>query len=286
MNMTPKLNDPAMELSMLRCWVGNSSPISRNGMHPKPIEKPIMNTIKLTSGRNLKTEFESPHIRFRALRLPEVAVSVAVQVECGAHCGHRQAHDDGGHEQQWFASSAIHHKQGRNVAEQLHQSDRDRRQMLVNGASCRVQTNIEEPNGTNRRLSRSDLPDARKISTVKKMMESMPLICCSTSSVRPMDSGMKIGRVKITFLNLTSSPFVGAGLSIVASACAVADAGTMILFTSSFSQAADSSASLKRFCPRSHTGDSGTIDITMASDAANEQQTQPKTFHLAKVPTT
>lgn len=101
-----------------------------------------------------------------------------------------------------------------------------------------------------------------------------------------MDSGMKIGRVKITFLSLTSSPFVGTGFSIVATARAVADMGTTILFTSSLSQAADSSASLKRFCPRSQTGDSGSIDITMASDAANEQQIQPKTFHLAKVPIT
>uniref|UniRef100_A0A182UMX6 Uncharacterized protein n=1 Tax=Anopheles merus TaxID=30066 RepID=A0A182UMX6_ANOME len=50
-NIMARLNEPASELSKLRCAVGNSSPISRNGMLPNPIEKPIMNTIKLTIGR-------------------------------------------------------------------------------------------------------------------------------------------------------------------------------------------------------------------------------------------
>lgn len=53
-NMKAKLHEPAIELSKLRCGDGNISPINKNGMQPKPTEKPIMNTIKLVSGRNLE----------------------------------------------------------------------------------------------------------------------------------------------------------------------------------------------------------------------------------------
>lgn len=54
MNITAKLYEPASELSRLLCAVGKSSPISKNGMQPKPNENPIINTIKLTTGRYLK----------------------------------------------------------------------------------------------------------------------------------------------------------------------------------------------------------------------------------------
>lgn len=54
MNMTAKLNEPAIELSKLRCGDGKISPISRNGMQPKPSEKPIMNTIRLVNGKKLR----------------------------------------------------------------------------------------------------------------------------------------------------------------------------------------------------------------------------------------
>lgn len=40
------------------------------------------------------------------------------------------------------------------------------------------------------------LPAARNISTVKKMIASIPLICCNTNSVSPIDNGIIIGRVK------------------------------------------------------------------------------------------
>lgn len=40
--MTPKLNEPAIELKTLRCFAGKSSPINKNGMQPKPIENPII----------------------------------------------------------------------------------------------------------------------------------------------------------------------------------------------------------------------------------------------------
>lgn len=53
MNITPKLNDPAIELSILRCSVGNNSPINRNGIQPNPIENPTIYTIKLVNGKNL-----------------------------------------------------------------------------------------------------------------------------------------------------------------------------------------------------------------------------------------
>lgn len=53
-NMAPKLNDPANELSRLRCADGKISPINKNGIDPKPTENPIINTIRLTSGNMLK----------------------------------------------------------------------------------------------------------------------------------------------------------------------------------------------------------------------------------------
>lgn len=53
MNIAPKLNDPATELKRLRCAAGKISPIIRNGIVPNPIEYPIINTIRLTSGRKL-----------------------------------------------------------------------------------------------------------------------------------------------------------------------------------------------------------------------------------------
>lgn len=53
MNITPRLNVPAIELSKLLCGDGNSSPINRNGIQPNPSENPIINTIKLVNGRNL-----------------------------------------------------------------------------------------------------------------------------------------------------------------------------------------------------------------------------------------
>lgn len=40
--MTPKLNEPAIELKTLRCLTGNSSPSNKNGIQPKPIENPII----------------------------------------------------------------------------------------------------------------------------------------------------------------------------------------------------------------------------------------------------
>lgn len=53
--MTPKLKDPAIALATLRCSAGNSSPNSKNGMQPKPIENPTIYTTRLVSGNHLVT---------------------------------------------------------------------------------------------------------------------------------------------------------------------------------------------------------------------------------------
>lgn len=50
-NMTSKLNEPAIELNKLLCLAGNSSPINKNGITPKPMENPIINIIRLIKGR-------------------------------------------------------------------------------------------------------------------------------------------------------------------------------------------------------------------------------------------
>lgn len=57
-NITAKLNDPAIELRRLRCGDGNISPINKNGIEPKPTENPTINTIKLVNGRNLEGKSE------------------------------------------------------------------------------------------------------------------------------------------------------------------------------------------------------------------------------------
>lgn len=52
-NITARLNEPARELNKLLCAVGNNSPIKRNGMQPNPMENPIINTMRLATGRYL-----------------------------------------------------------------------------------------------------------------------------------------------------------------------------------------------------------------------------------------
>lgn len=51
--MTPKLNEPAIELKTLRSFAGNSSPSNKNGMQPKPMENPIIYMTRLVSGSHL-----------------------------------------------------------------------------------------------------------------------------------------------------------------------------------------------------------------------------------------
>lgn len=46
--------EPAIELRKLRWAVGKISPIMRNGMHPNPIEKPIIKTMRLDTGKYLE----------------------------------------------------------------------------------------------------------------------------------------------------------------------------------------------------------------------------------------
>lgn len=55
-NITPKLNEPAIEPSVERFSAGNSSPSNKYGIQPKPIENPIMNTTRLINGKSLRTK--------------------------------------------------------------------------------------------------------------------------------------------------------------------------------------------------------------------------------------
>jgi hypothetical protein len=52
-NMIARFKLPARELKILREFVGNNSPINKKGITPKPTENPVINTIKLASGKKL-----------------------------------------------------------------------------------------------------------------------------------------------------------------------------------------------------------------------------------------
>lgn len=53
-NINKRFNELANELNKLLCLAGNNSPINKNGIVPNPMENPIMNIIKLISGRYLE----------------------------------------------------------------------------------------------------------------------------------------------------------------------------------------------------------------------------------------
>lgn len=129
-----------------------------------------------------------------------------------------------------------------------------------------------------------DVPDSRKISTVKNMIASIPLICCNTSNIRPMVNGISSGRVNITSRNLgTFSTFSG-GLSITVTAIALSAADSWIDGVCSLSHLVDWSASRNRYLLRNQTGDSGSANITMHRENATVLHIQASVSHLATLP--
>lgn len=130
-----------------------------------------------------------------------------------------------------------------------------------------------------------DLPDSRKISTVKKMIASIPLICCNTSSIRPMINGIIRGRVKITSRNFGATVPLLAGLFSNDAAIALSSSDSnSIAVACSFNHLTDCSASWNRFLLRNQTGDSGMANIAMPRKTDMAQQYQASMFHLAMLP--
>lgn len=124
----------------------------------------------------------------------------------------------------------------------------------------------------------ANIPDALNISTVKKIMESMPLTCWIINNTRPMDNGSRTGRVNSTFLDIGSTSSVVAAVvpsgllgtdddSTVATVW-VADTGISMVFTSNFSHCTEFSASRLRFLLRSQMGESGRKYIAILRQTA------------------
>lgn len=95
------------------------------------------------------------------------------------------------------------------------------------------------------------VPDAWKISTVKKIIASIPLICCSTSKDSPILNGINTGRVKK--FNLVSVGFLISSILSAFSTRTANDAGDV----GNFNQRDDFSASSCRHVLRNQTGESG-----------------------------
>lgn len=131
-----------------------------------------------------------------------------------------------------------------------------------------------------------DLPASRNISTVKKTTASIPLICCSTSNIRPMISGIISGRVKMTLCNFCSTVSLSAGFSRSEAATALSSAdNNSVDGNSNFNHLTDWSASWNRFLLRSQTGDSGKANITTPTENAIALLHQANVSHWATLPT-